>query len=172
MSIASALKNIRPFLAGLVALGLAAGFAAKLAGLGAWSPVIWAAVTLPVLLALLAEIVTSLRRGDVGLDIVAALSMTAALAGRGEPRRRHRRADVCRRPVPGEPSPSGAARREMTALLSRVPRTAMRHRDGQLEEVALDLIAARRPAAGPAGRRRAGRRHGGRRAWRCSTSRR
>ncbi len=32
------------------------------------------------------------------------------------------------------------ARREMTALLSRVPRTAMRHRDGQLEEVALDLI--------------------------------
>jgi heavy metal translocating P-type ATPase len=33
-----------------------------------------------------------------------------------------------------------AARREMTALLSRVPRTAMRHRDGQLEEVALDRI--------------------------------
>ena len=33
-----------------------------------------------------------------------------------------------------------AARREMTALLSRVPRTAMRHQDGRLEEVALDLI--------------------------------
>ncbi len=33
-----------------------------------------------------------------------------------------------------------AARREMTALLSRVPRTAVRHRDGRLEEVALDLI--------------------------------
>jgi hypothetical protein len=32
-----------------------------------------------VLLALLIEIVASLRHGEVGLDIVAALSMTAAL---------------------------------------------------------------------------------------------
>ena len=31
--------------------------------------------------------------------------------------------------------PRGRARREMTALLSRVPRTAIRHRDGELEEV-------------------------------------
>ena len=37
--------------------------------------------TVPVLGALLIEIVASLRRGDVGLDIVAALSMTGALAG-------------------------------------------------------------------------------------------
>ena len=28
----------------------------------------------------------------------------------------------------------------MTALLSRAPRTTVRHRDGQLEEVAVDLI--------------------------------
>ncbi len=35
---------------------------------------------LPVLAALLAEIVTSLRRGDYGLDVVAAVSMSAALA--------------------------------------------------------------------------------------------
>ena len=33
-----------------------------------------------------------------------------------------------------------AAQREMTALLSRAPRTTVRHRDGQLEEVAVDLI--------------------------------
>lgn len=33
------------------------------------------------------------------------------------------------------------ASREMTALLSRVPRTAMRHRDGQLGEIGIDLIA-------------------------------
>ena len=50
MSIASALKNARQFLAALVALGLAAGLATKFAGLGAWSPLIWAAVTVPVLL--------------------------------------------------------------------------------------------------------------------------
>ncbi len=131
MSVASALKYIRPFLAGLVALGLAAGFAAKPAGLGAWSPVIWAAVTLPVLLALLAEIVTSLRRGDLGLDIVAALSMTAALVV-GE----NLAAAIVALMYAGgqylESYAERAARREMTALLSRVPRTAMRHRDGRL----------------------------------------
>src|SRR5664279_3059072 len=139
MSIASTLKHARQFLAGLVALGLAAGIAARLAGLGAWSPTIWAAVTVPVLLALLAEIVTSLRRGDLGLDIVAALSMTAALAV-GE----NLAAAIVALMYAGgqylESYAERAARREMTALLSRVPRTAMRHRDGQLEEVALDLV--------------------------------
>ena len=139
MSVASALKHIRPFLAGLVALGLAAGFAAKLTGLGAWSSTIWGAVTLPVLLALLAEIVTSLRRGDLGLDIVAALSMMAALVV-GE----NLAAAIVALMYAGGQYLEGfaerAARREMTALLSRVPRTAVRHRNGQLEEVALDLI--------------------------------
>jgi heavy metal translocating P-type ATPase len=33
------------------------------------------------------------------------------------------------------------ARREMTALLSRVPRTAIRHHNGQLEEVAIDVVS-------------------------------
>ena len=139
MSIAGTLKNARRFLAALVALGLAAGFAVKLAGLGAWSPAIWAAVTVAVLLALLAEIVTSLRRGDLGLDIVAALSMTGALLV-GETLAA---AIVALMYAGGqylESYAERAARREMTALLSRVPRTAVRHRDGRLEEVALDLI--------------------------------
>src|SRR5664279_5715490 len=139
MSLASTLKHARRYLAGLAALGLAAGFAVKLAALGAWSPAIWAAVTVPVLLALLAEIVTSLRRGDLGLDIVAALSMTAALAV-GE----NLAAAIVALMYAGgqylESYAERAARREMTALLSRVPRTAMRHRDGQLEEVALDHL--------------------------------
>jgi len=140
MSVASALKNARQFLAALAALGLAVGFAVKLIGLGVWSPIIWAAVTVPVLLALLIEIVTSLRRGDLGLDIVAALSMTGALVV-GETLA----ATIVALMYAGgqylESYAERAARREMTALLSRVPRTAMRHRDGQLEEVALDRIA-------------------------------
>lgn len=139
MTTASALNYVRPLLAGLVAAGLLAGFAAKLAGLGAWSGAIWAAVTLPVLVALVVEIVTSLRRGDVGLDIVAALSMTAALAV-GE----HLAAAIVALMYAGgqylEAFAERHARREMTALLSRVPRTAIRHRDGRLEEVELDLI--------------------------------
>jgi heavy metal translocating P-type ATPase len=139
MSIASTLKHARRYLAGLAALGLAAGFAAKLAGVGVWATTIWGAVTIPVLLALLAEIVTSLRRGDLGLDIVAALSMTGALLV-GE----NLAAAIVALMYAGGQYLEGyaerAARREMTALLSRVPRTAMRQRDGRLEEVALDLI--------------------------------
>jgi heavy metal translocating P-type ATPase len=139
MTTPSALRYVRQLLAGLAAVGLLAGFAAKLAGLGAWSGTIWAAVTLPVLLALVAEIVTSLRRGDVGLDIVAALSMTAALAV-GE----NLAAAIVALMYAGgqylEAYAERHARREMTALLARVPRTAVRHRDGQLEEVALDLV--------------------------------
>jgi heavy metal translocating P-type ATPase len=95
----------------------------------------------PVLLALVAEIVTSLRRGDVGLDVVAGLSMTAALVFGEE----LAAAIVALMYAGGrllEAYAERRARREMTALLSRVPRTAVRHRDGQLEEVPLDLILA------------------------------
>ncbi len=130
---------IRQLLAGLVALGLAAGLAVKLVGLGAWSGTIFTAVVVPVLVVLVVEIVTSLRRGDVGLDIVAALSMTAALTF-GE----SLAAAIVALMYAGgqflEAYAERQARREMTELLSRVPRTALRHRDGQLEEVALDLI--------------------------------
>ncbi len=140
MDIARALNLCRPFLAGLTAAGLAAGFAARLAGAASgWPDAIWAAVTIPVLLALLVEIVTSLRRGDLGLDIVAALSMTAALAVGQE----LAAAIVALMYAGGqylETFAERAARREMTALLSRVPRSALRYRDGRLEEVALDLI--------------------------------
>ena len=133
------MQRVRRLLAVLAALGLLTGFAVKLAGFASWSPVIWIAVTVPVLLALLAEIVTSLRSGDLGLDIVAALSMTAALAV-GE----NLAAAIVALMYAGgqylESYAERAARREMTALLSRVPRTAVIHRDGQLAEVALDLV--------------------------------
>ena len=36
----------------------------------------------------------------------------------------------------------GRARREMTALLARAPRTAVRYRDGAVEEVGINAIAA------------------------------
>jgi heavy metal translocating P-type ATPase len=119
--------------------GLALGFIARLFGLEHWAGPVWAAATAPVLLVLLAEIVTSLRRGDVGLDIVAALSMSAALAF-GE----HLAAVVVALMYAGgqylENYAERRANREMTALLSRVPRTALRHREGRLEEVALEEI--------------------------------
>ena len=139
MALLSALKHARPWLAGLAAAGLALGFAARLAGFGAAAEAVWAAVTVPVLLALVAETAASLRRGDVGLDIVAALSMSAALAFGEE----LAAAIVALMYAGGqflEAYAERRARRDMTALLSRVPRTAMRHRDGRLEEVALDVV--------------------------------
>jgi heavy metal translocating P-type ATPase len=135
------LGRTRPLLAILAAGGLAGGFVALWAGLAVWPDAIWAAATVPVLLALVAEIVTSLRRGDVGLDVVAGLSMTAALVFGEE----LAAAIVALMYAGGrllEAYAERRARREMTALLSRVPRTAVRHRDGQLEEVPLDLILA------------------------------
>ena len=161
---------VRPYLVAVAATGLAAGIAARAAGAPGWAEGLWAAATLPVLAALLAEIVTSLRRGDLGLDIVAALSMTAALVF-GETLA----AAVVALMYAGgqylELFAERRARREMTALLARAPRTAMRHRDGGLEEVRPRGDRARRPAADPAGRRGAGGRHRGR-AWRRWTNRR
>ena len=88
---------------------------------------------------MLIEIVASLRRGDVGLDIVAALSMIGALVF-GE----HLAAVVVALMYAGgqylESFAERRANREMTALLARVPRTALRHRDGRLEEVGLDAV--------------------------------
>jgi len=140
MDTGRALKVVRPYLAGLAAIGLLTGIIAKVAGQDARAAAVWAAVTLPVLLALLVEIVTSLRRGEIGLDIVAGLSMSAALIF-GE----NLAAVIVALMYAGgqylEIYAERTARREMTALLSRVPRTAIRHRGGQLEEIAVDVVS-------------------------------
>ncbi len=132
-------KSLRPILVALPAAALVLGLAAKFFGFGNWSSSLWVAATVPVLLALLIEIVTSVRRGDVGLDVVAALSMLAALAV-GE----YLAAVIVAMMYAGgqylESFAEGRARREMTALLARAPRTALRHRDGALEEIGLDAI--------------------------------
>jgi heavy metal translocating P-type ATPase len=131
---------VRRFLIGFPAIGIAAGFALRFAGFVDWVDWVWALSTVPVLLALVLDISRSLGRGDFGLDIVAALSMTAALIFGQE-----LAAVVVALMYAGgqylEAFAEGHASQEMTALLSRVPRTAMRHRDGQLEEIGIDLIA-------------------------------
>jgi heavy metal translocating P-type ATPase len=130
---------IRYLLVILPLLGLAVGFGFRFAGMEEWSGWIWGLAAVPVLVALTYQIVASLRRGDFGLDIVAALSMSAALIFGEE-----LAAVVVALMYAGgqylEDFAEGRARREMTALLSRVPRVAMRHRNGGLEEIKLDDI--------------------------------
>jgi heavy metal translocating P-type ATPase len=132
-------QYIRPILVALPTAGLGAGLAAQLLGWSNWSAWIWSAATVPVLVALLAQIVVSLRRGDIGLDIVAAISMLAALAF-GE----HLAAVIVALMYAGgqylESFAERRATREMTALLVRAPRTAIRHQAGRLEEIALDAV--------------------------------
>lgn len=119
--------------------GLASGLVLTALGRDDSASVLWWAGVLPVLAALLMEIVRSLVRGEVGLDIVAALSMSAALAA-GETLA----AAVVAVMYAGgsflESHAEGRARRAMHDLLARVPRLATRHRNGALEEVALDDI--------------------------------
>jgi len=132
-------RTLRPTLVGIPLLGLVGGFTAQLAGYGPTAGWIWSGATLPVLLALLVQIAVSMWGGEFGLDIVAALSMAGALVF-GE----HLAAVVVALMYAGgqylESFAEGRARREMTKLLSRVPRTALRHRDGLLEEVGLEVL--------------------------------
>jgi heavy metal translocating P-type ATPase len=120
-------------------MGLVIGLSAQFFGRGDWASLIWATATIPVLIALLVEIIVSLRRGDIGLDIVAALSMFAALVFA-----EYLAGVVVALMYAGgqylESFAEGRASREMTALLARVPRSAVRHRNGRLEDVSLDAI--------------------------------
>ncbi|TAN00336.1 MAG: heavy metal translocating P-type ATPase [Rhizobiaceae bacterium] len=121
-------------LAGIVT-GLVLHFSGKVDAAG----LAWALGVLPVLAALLIEILRSLLRGEVGLDIVAALSMLAALIV-GETLAAAVVAVMYSGGTFLESFAEGRAKHEMRELLSRVPRTATRHRNGELEDVPLDEI--------------------------------
>lgn len=120
--------------------GLLVGLGLSIGGFDKLAPAVWAAGVFPVLAALLIEIVQNLRRGEVGLDIVAALSMSAALFF-GETLAAAVVAVMYAGGTFLESFAEGRARREMRELLSRVPRSATRHRNGALEDVPLDEIA-------------------------------
>jgi heavy metal translocating P-type ATPase len=124
----------------LVALvGLAGGLIFWLAGWPKAADVVWSSCVTPVLVALVVEIVLSLWRGEVGLDIVAALSIAAALTF-GENLAAAVVAVMYASGTFLESYAEGRARREMHNLLSRVPRTATRYLDDGLVDIPLDDI--------------------------------
>ena len=132
--------RLRTLLLALALGGLVAGLALHLWGnLGA-AQVVWTAGVVPVLLALVVEILRSLARGEVGLDIVAALSMSAALIF-GETLAAAVVAVMYSGGTFLESFAEGRARREMRDLLARVPRSATRYGPEGLEEVPLDHLA-------------------------------
>jgi heavy metal translocating P-type ATPase len=120
--------------------GLSSGALLYLVGGRGSASFVWGFATLPVLLSLYAQIASSLRRGDAGLDIIAALSMTAALVF-GEPLAGNVVALMYAGGQYLESYAERRARREMTALLGRVSRTAMKHTADGLDEVPITSIA-------------------------------
>jgi len=126
-------------LVAIAAFGIAAGLLAS-RGAPELANSIWILATIPVLVALLTQIWKALRSGDIGLDVVAALSMTAAVVI-GETLA----ANVVALMYAGgqllESYAAGRARREMTALIGRVARTAMVYSGGQLAETPIENIA-------------------------------
>ncbi len=131
--------RLKTVLLALALAGLIGGLALHVSGQPDLAQTIWFVGVLPVLAALVVEILRSLAQGEVGLDIVAALSMSAALAF-GETLAAAVVAVMYSGGTFLESFAEGRARREMRDLLSRVPRTATRHRDGGLEDVSLDAI--------------------------------
>ncbi|HRX35418.1 MAG TPA: heavy metal translocating P-type ATPase [Aestuariivirga sp.] len=130
---------LRIVLFAVAALGLVAGIAAPWTGFAAYQSTAWALAGGIVLAALLYDIVTSLARKEVGLDIVAGLSMSVALLF-GE----YLAAAVVGLMYAGgqllEDFAAKRAQSHMRALLARVPKTAMRYDDGALRDVPIDDV--------------------------------
>ncbi|MFO1091224.1 MAG: heavy metal translocating P-type ATPase [Hyphomicrobiales bacterium] len=129
------LRSVRTLLVVLPLAGLALGFA-----LPDRSAQIWTLATLPVLATLFFEIATTLAKGEVGLDLVAAISMTFALLY-GEPLAAIVVALMYASGQFLENFAEQRARREMTALLNRVPDRTMRYSMEGLEDVPIaDIV--------------------------------
>ncbi len=108
-------------------------------GLTDYSARSWAAGTAVVLVSLIVDVVRSLAKGEVGLDLVALASMAGCLFI-GE----YLAGNVVALMLTGgqmlEDYARARARREMTALLARAPRSAQRYEAGGLKEVPIEAI--------------------------------
>ncbi|KAA6486486.1 heavy metal translocating P-type ATPase [Agrobacterium sp. ICMP 7243] len=140
-TVVSLLKTDGSSLVLIASSGLLAGLTFAVIDSVALASFVWALATLPILSALLLQTFRSLRRGDLGLDIVAALSMAFALSY-GE----SLAANVVTLMYAGgqmlEGYASGRAAREMTMLMGRMARTAFRYVGDRLELTPIEKIVA------------------------------
>ncbi|MGA0533113.1 heavy metal translocating P-type ATPase [Hansschlegelia sp. KR7-227] len=120
--------------------GLACGGAAALLDRPDLAKIAWALGAAPVLAVLCWKIVSSLRRGDVGLDLIAALAMAAALSI-GEVLAAAIVALMYAGGQALEAFAEGRASREMSALLDRAPKTAARYHGATLSTVPVAEVA-------------------------------
>lgn len=124
----------------LVLAGMAAGALALALGQPRAASLLWSAASLPVAALVGRDTWRTLRGGSLGVDIIALLAILAALA-MAHPFT----AALIALMVAGggalEEFAEGRARRELTALVSRVPRIAHRQHEGAVTDIAVDAIA-------------------------------
>ena len=130
----------RRALFGLALTGLVAGVVGHFSGDTGVASRIWAAAAVPVVVALAISILRDLRMGRVGVDAIALVSMSAALA-LGE----SLAAVVIAIMYSGgnvlEDFARGRAQRDLKALTDRSPRFAHRKRSERIEDIPVDQVA-------------------------------
>ena len=115
--------------------GLAAGFAAALAGRPALADLCWTLATLPVIAGLAVSMARDLLAGRFGVDAIALVSMSAAVA-LGQPLAGAVVALMYSGGNVLEDIAVARAERDLRSLVDRAPREAHRLTDGRIEEVA------------------------------------
>jgi heavy metal translocating P-type ATPase len=120
-------------------VALAAGLLASLQGFDAGASWIWAAGTVPVIVALGVSIARDLAAGRMGVDAVALISMTAALVLNA-----NLAAVVVAVMYAGgtvlEDFAVARAERDLRSLADRAPRIAHRRRDSSVEDIPVDVV--------------------------------
>ena len=125
--------------AAITAAGITAGGVAWLAGEHAAADLVWAVVTALALIPLAVSVVQDLLRRRPGVDLIALLAMSAAL-GLGQALAGAVVALMLSGGLALEAYAGARARRELSALLARAPRSVRRHSGGALESVPIEEV--------------------------------
>src|SRR5215467_13744652 len=123
----------------VTAAGIAAGLAAWLAGDPALASLAWALVTLLALVPLSVAVARDLLRREPGVDLIALLAMSVALA-LGQALAGAVVALMLSGGLALESHAERRARHELSALLARAPRAVHRHRGAELESVPVEEV--------------------------------
>ncbi|HSK75217.1 MAG TPA: heavy metal translocating P-type ATPase [Thermoanaerobaculia bacterium] len=120
-------------------LGLLTGAVLWFTAGSRWAEHTWRAVLIVVLLSLAFDILSSLRRGEIGVDVIALLAMAGALA-LGEVLAGAVVALMLSGGEMLELYAAGRARKELASLVERAPRVVHRYEDGHLTEPAIEEV--------------------------------
>jgi heavy metal translocating P-type ATPase len=133
-------RVMRWALVSIAITGLAAGLGAALAGRPAFADLCWTLATLPVIAGLAVSIARDLLAGRLGVDAIALVSMSAAVA-LGQPLAGAVVALMYSGGNVLEDIAVARAERDLRSLVDRAPREAHRLAGGSIEEVAISAVA-------------------------------